>query len=129
MRVFRDGAFRESPGLGAWWAEFAAASPALAMVAERRPDVQEALDGLVHDAGTGLEVGADARGGNARAPRAPCPDYQPGAAPGRPGAGHQRAPRAGGAGRSGWSVASGWAGGQSRVPGICGGASRLSAPG
>ncbi|MGO4189022.1 hypothetical protein [Pseudarthrobacter sp. TAF60_1] len=59
MREFRDGAFRESPGLGAWWAEFAAASPALAMLAEQRPDVQEALNGLVHDAGTWLGDGAE----------------------------------------------------------------------
>jgi hypothetical protein len=63
MRVFRDGAFRESPGLGAWWAEFAAASPALAMLAEQRPDVREALNGLVHDAGTWLGNGTERIGG------------------------------------------------------------------
>ena len=63
MRAFRDGAFRESPGLGAWWAEFTAASPALAMVAQQRPDVQEALNGLVHDAGTWLGDGAQRIGG------------------------------------------------------------------
>ncbi|WP_255771398.1 hypothetical protein [Pseudarthrobacter sulfonivorans] len=63
MRTFRDGAFRESAGLGAWWAEFAAASPALAMLAEQRPDVREALNGLVHDAGTWLGDGAERIGG------------------------------------------------------------------
>lgn len=63
MRTFRDGAFRESPGLGAWWAEFAAASPALAMLAEQRPDVREALNGLVNDAGTWLGDGAERIGG------------------------------------------------------------------
>jgi hypothetical protein len=63
MRVFRDGAFRESPGLGAWWAEFAAASPALVMLAVQRPDVKEALNGLVHDAGTWLGNGTERIGG------------------------------------------------------------------
>lgn len=63
MRVFRDGAFRESPGRGAWWAEFAAASSALAMVAEQRPDVHEALNGLVQDAATWLGDGAERIGG------------------------------------------------------------------
>ncbi|MFJ6027876.1 hypothetical protein ACIQCN_10490 [Pseudarthrobacter sp. NPDC092424] len=54
MRAFREGGFREFPGLGAWWAEFTTASPALADIAAKRPEVQDALNGLLHDAGTWL---------------------------------------------------------------------------
>ncbi|MFJ6077160.1 hypothetical protein ACIQC0_02500 [Pseudarthrobacter sp. NPDC092419] len=54
MRAFREGRFRELPGLGAWWAEFTAASPALALLASKRPEVQDALNGLLQDAGTWL---------------------------------------------------------------------------
>lgn len=54
MRAFRDGRFRELPGLGAWWAEFTTAAPALAQLAANRPEVRDALDGLLHDAGTWL---------------------------------------------------------------------------
>lgn len=54
MRAFRDGGFRELPGLGAWWGEFAAASAALSLLAEQRPEVQDALNGLLHEAGTWL---------------------------------------------------------------------------
>ncbi|HAP90465.1 MAG TPA: hypothetical protein DCR15_12305 [Arthrobacter bacterium] len=55
MRAFREGGFREFPGLGAWWGEFTTASPALALLAEKRPEVQDALNGLLHDVGTWLE--------------------------------------------------------------------------
>lgn len=54
MRAFREGGFRNFPGLGAWWGEFSAISPALALLAEKRPEVQDALHGLLHDAGTWL---------------------------------------------------------------------------
>lgn len=57
MRAFREDGFRGNPGLGAWWGEFAAASPALAMLAEKRPEVQDALYGLLDDVGIWLEDG------------------------------------------------------------------------
>lgn len=55
MRAFREGGFREYPGLGSWWEELRQASPALTVLAEKRPEVQDALTGLLRDVGTWLE--------------------------------------------------------------------------
>ncbi|MEE2527572.1 hypothetical protein V1639_00825 [Pseudarthrobacter sp. J75] len=54
MREFRDEGFRQLPGLGAWWGEFETVSPALSVLAAKRPEVYDALHGLLRDAGTWL---------------------------------------------------------------------------
>lgn len=55
MRAFREGGFREYPGLGSWWEELRQATPALTVLAENRPEVEDALHGLLRDVGKWLE--------------------------------------------------------------------------
>ncbi len=54
LRGFRDGPFRELPGLGEWWDEFRRFSPALAaaMVADR--DLRGQVAGIVRDGAAAL---------------------------------------------------------------------------
>ncbi|MDJ0352301.1 SAM-dependent methyltransferase [Pseudarthrobacter sp. PH31-O2] len=55
MRAFREGGFREYPGLGLWWEELRQVSPALAFLAASRPEIEDALHGLLLDAGVWLD--------------------------------------------------------------------------